>query len=567
MKRFSIHNVSMSKKLIAIYLLVVSIPVLIMGFYFPVQLNKEVEQNTVASYRYTAERISSEMLATLQEYLEIPLSLTYDKELTAFLNKTYQNDFEQYESISDVLLPVYEKIQSRNAALRMKIVHQNKSLDMSGLLTYDQSIEKPGGFSFTIEFIGRTGYLTANIPILDAGDTKVPAGIMKIYIPLYLLQNVMTSHGSVDHPVFLYDEGGRLIVGTHEEEIRGSSDYVEVEYNIRNSKLKIGDWKLVYLAPSNQLEEKLKKIVFQTIRLAGISVFAATVIILCFMRSFKKRINVLIECMKRLRMGDTRVQIPEVSRDEIGQLNEGFNVMVKKLDRLISDNYRSRIELQNAELEKQKLRNEQMRANFLALQRQINPHYLFNTLESIRMKILMNGDRETARIMEEFASGYREMMYTSTEMITIGEELNLVEHFFSVIRFRFGGHIRLNIFLEKEELKSCNIFKFTIQPLVENAIYHGVERLKEDGEINIRIGTLENNLLIEVEDNGVGMSREKINEILESIRHPKEEDNRNLALRNIYARLALIYKQDFRFEIDSEVGHNTKIRLVIPLYM
>lgn len=567
MKKLSLHNISMSKKLFFVFLIIVVIPVLIMGIYFPMQQNQEATQGMMSSYQYSAERLSSEVMETLRDYLEIPLSKSYDKALVAFVNARYHDDLNQYESIVDTVFPLYEQLQYKNVNLRMKIMHKNPTLNMSGMLEYDLEMPPISGLVFTSEMIGKTDYLTACIPIIDTKETKRTVGILKIYIPFWLIRDILDSYGAVEHPVFLYDEQGNLMTGTAEETIRENRDYREIIYQIDYPRLNIEGWNLVYMAPARQLKEKLREICLQALNLAIVCICVSMMVIAVFTNSFKRRINLLVEGMKRLRQGDTKVQIEEVSLDEIGQLCGDFNVMVNKLDQLIQDNYQSQIELQDVEIERQKLKNEQVQSAFLALQRQINPHYLFNTLESIRMKVLMNGDRETAAIIEEFSSGYREMMHTSYEMISIEEELKLVKNFFSVIRFRFGEHIQLHILLENEDIKNYKIFKFIIQPLVENAIYHGVERQDEDGIIHLSICTKAEYLLIKVTDNGIGMSHQKIEEIMESIRHPKEGDNKNLALRNIYSRLALVYKNNFNFEIESTEGQYTSVQLTIPASM
>lgn len=565
MKRIHLNDISLSKKLMAIYLLIVAIPVLIMGTFFPAQLKKEAVENITSSYQYTAERIGSQLLESLQDYLEIPLSLAYDRELILFLNTNYTNDMEQYNSIRETINPVYEKIQLKNPDIRMKIRHRNPSLNMSGLLSYTSHLEKISKVEYGYEKTPMDECLTAEIPVIDPDGAMEQVGIMKLYIPLWIIEDVMSSYGSVSHPVFLYDNQETLIAGTHDPNIIENNSYQQVEYQINAPNLQIKNWKLVYMIPSGLMKERMDEISTQTWRVALGAMCVAWFFIFLITKSFKQRLSLIVNGMKKLRKGDTKVQIEEHSKDEIGQLCEDFNVMVRRLDKLIQDNYQSQIDIQNAEIEKQKMKNEQVKTSLLALQRQINPHYLFNTLESIRMRVLMNGDRETAGIIEEFSSGYREIMYTSSEMITIREELNLIRNFFAVIRFRFGNHIQLNISLEDSRIEEYKIFKFSIQPLVENAVYHGVECMEGDGRIDLKIYTEDDVLVISVKDNGVGMPQEKMNEILESIRNPKEGDKDYLALRNICARLTLVYKERFHFTIESQEGSFTCVQMRIPL--
>lgn len=565
MKRIHLNDISLSKKLMAIYLLIVAIPVLIMGTFFPAQLKKEAVENITSSYQYTAERIGSELRVSLQDYLEIPLSLAYDKELILFLNTDYNSDIEQYNSIKETINPIYEKIQLKNPNLRLKILHSNPSLNMSGLLSYTPLMENISKIEYGYEKTQMDDCLTAAIPVIDTDNAAGPVGILKVYIPLWVFEDIMSSYDSVSHPVFLYDAQGTLVAGTHDSKTIENNSYQQIEYWIQAPNLQIKDWKLIYMMPSGLMKERMNEITTQTWSVAAGAMCVAGILIFLITKSLRRRLGLIVNGMKKLRHGDTKVQIEEHSKDEIGQLCEDFNVMVKRLDQLIRDNYQSQIDIQNSEIEKQKIKNEQVKTTLLALQRQINPHYLFNTLESIRMRTLMNGDRETAGIIEEFASGYREIMYTSSEMITIREELNLIQNFFTVIRFRFGNRIQLNISLENNRIQDYKIFKFSIQPLVENAVYHGVECMDGDGRIDLKIYTQDDSIVISVKDNGVGMSREKIDEILEGIRNPKEGDRDYLALRNIYARLTLVYKERFHFNIESQEGSYTCVQMRIPV--
>jgi len=216
-----------------------------------------------------------------------------------------------------------------------------------------------------------------------------------------------------------------------------------------------------------------------------------------------------------------------------------------------------------AKLKEEQLENARKKACIFALERQINPHYLFNTLESIRMSLVLKGDRETADLVQIFAKSYREMIDDSRQAITLRDELAFVHDYFTIQDFRHAGKIRLKTDVPEELLHYC-IPKFLLQPLIENAIVHGLELKESGGTINLTIRREDDFLTMRVSDDGIGMNEKELEALRVSL-YSKGSSRKNYALRNIAERLSLLYGTSALLTVESERNVGTEILVKLPI--
>jgi len=212
-------------------------------------------------------------------------------------------------------------------------------------------------------------------------------------------------------------------------------------------------------------------------------------------------------------------------------------------------------------------------AEFLALQNQINPHFLYNTLEAIRADALRAKIDTIAKTTEALADFFR---YTITEVdkvLSLEDELNNVENYFIIQHYRFGDKLKMRVFIRNDDLSVSKVKlpKLTLQPIVENAIYHGLEKRVEGGTITIKVEATASKLLINIVDDGVGIEPEKLNQLnerLSSIDMYLDEDDgqyRGIALRNVNSRIKLLFGADYGIHVFSTKGIGTDVRLTLPL--
>lgn len=210
------------------------------------------------------------------------------------------------------------------------------------------------------------------------------------------------------------------------------------------------------------------------------------------------------------------------------------------------------------------LKNEEMKFKLLA--NQINPHFLINTLETIRMKAFINGDKDLADIVKCLSRLMRYNLEIKTAEVDLNKEIENIENYFEIQKFRFGDRLKYSI--DKENMPpNYMILPMLIQPIVENAVIHGFEKTNKDMEIKVYFEKDEEYLKIIVYDNGYGISKERLEEIHEKLQTLDDISGSHIGLMNIHHRSRLFYGEMYGIEIDSEPDAYTKVILKLPLFM
>lgn len=268
----------------------------------------------------------------------------------------------------------------------------------------------------------------------------------------------------------------------------------------------------------------------------------------------------LLQPLKHLRnatnelaAGNYSIRIPVTSKDEIGDLCTRFNFMTEQTQNLMNRVYHYQLATKQAKLE--------------ALQNQINPHFLHNTLEIIRMKALINRDKEVAVMVQTLARLFRITLDLSSNIVHVKDELEHVETYLAIQNMRFDNRYRFTN-LVPEEFLDCSILKLTLQPLVENAIKHGFSRTFGDEEIQVRAQADKDDLVIQVADNGVGITPDNLERIHRKLEHADEAGRGNghnsIGIVNISDRIRLEYGDGYGLKIYLNQPRGTVVELRIP---
>lgn len=220
------------------------------------------------------------------------------------------------------------------------------------------------------------------------------------------------------------------------------------------------------------------------------------------------------------------------------------------------------------------MRFQQKQAEYLALQNQINPHFLYNTLEAIRADALIAGVDQIADTTEALATFFRYTITDVDRLVTLSDELENVEDYFTIQKFRFDDRMDLELELNDEELLSARMPRLVLQPLVENAVVHGLEEKTGEGIVKVVVESSRNVLYVYVKDDGVGMDTEqmeKLNEIFSAQNRTRKRfgDGKNrkggIALPNVNSRIKLLFGEDYGLHVFSSEGMGTEIRMILPL--
>jgi two-component system, sensor histidine kinase YesM len=213
-------------------------------------------------------------------------------------------------------------------------------------------------------------------------------------------------------------------------------------------------------------------------------------------------------------------------------------------------------------------------AEISKLQSQINPHFLYNTLESIRGEAIIQQNDEVAEMTEALANYFRYSISKKGDFVTLSDELKNVENYITIQKYRFDNRISFRIEYHSPEYSvlQCFMPKLTLQPIIENSIYHGLETKIGDGEVVIHITSTEKRLIIVVSDNGVGIDNETLDRINEHLNNEKiaildNEQNNHLgiAIANINQRLKLLWGNEYGITISSTLNMGTDVELTLPL--
>jgi len=221
------------------------------------------------------------------------------------------------------------------------------------------------------------------------------------------------------------------------------------------------------------------------------------------------------------------------------------------------------INLKNALLQSQKTE-----AQLIALWGQINPHYLYNTLETIRMNLVVKGDRLTANIISLFADSFRTCVEDTDENeYDLRFEIEFLKKYFAIQDYRMRGRVTMEIYIP-DYLYDCLIPKLILQPLLENAVYHGVEMKEGNGVIQISGWEQDGDLHITISDDGIGIEENTMNRIIQQLNSSEvftTSKNERLALKNVNSRLKLIYSDRYALQICSKPGEGTAVKISLPI--
>lgn len=327
------------------------------------------------------------------------------------------------------------------------------------------------------------------------------------------------------------------------KELRGSNEEVFINnkrYMVVYKKLKDFEWYITSITPHEFINSDIQSLKREMI----IVVSLVVVIVLIFSYFLYISINIplykLMNKVKRVSKGDLTVEECDEYNDEIGIISNNFDLMTLRIKKL---------------LDKTKLQEEEKRElEIRMLQAQINPHFLFNTLNSLKWTAIMNQDYTVSEGLSSLAELLRNTIIHKKELITIDEELENIKNYVVIQKIRYGNSFDL-IYEVEEDLKKNKVIKFMLQPIVENAIIHGIDENKENQKIIIRVQEKGEDVLIYVIDNGKGFNSE------EKVRENKLS---GVGWNNVDERIKLTFGNNYGATIKSEIGKGTTVKILIP---
>ena len=332
------------------------------------------------------------------------------------------------------------------------------------------------------------------------------------------------------------------------KDIKGKRSVFQGESMLFNSKsLGYSNWKIISVVPMNKITKNSIKIRNYSLLTLLALAFVAYGIAIYVSMHLTHRITELLKKMKKAQQGDLNQKVAIEGTDEIAEIQINFNRMLDSMKELMEERYRMGIEIKHAELR--------------ALQAQINPHFLYNTLELINWKASTYDVVEVDELIKLLAKFYKLSLSQGRDVISISDEIEHVKTYLEIQNRRFMNGIKFTVEVEEEILK-YSIPKLILQPIIENALLHGIlEKPESCGEIILTGEIKKGNIHIFVKDDGIGISQEGIDRLMsKATKRPAS----GYGIRNVRDRIRLFYGEGYGVEYQSQIGIGTVVHITFP---
>lgn len=525
----------------------------------------QLEQNTLnlQNYLNQIERTPDSIVTdkNLQEYLSKPDENTM--EFTNTVDNVYQTMSNIFESKENLLyIYLYKAINDKKLYLGPTKAGSNADYsNVKKYLSSDKITGSPIKVSFRKDPVNNSRYTFAIYqPIFDKYRIKKPIGMLCLSVTEETLARFY-SHGNTNLPLetFIINSEGTIVSHTDKSKISTDSKLKRILKKQDGSmdidgKLVVykyfgdWDWYVIGTLPLDYLLRDNNVLLIIILIIVLITVIVAIFISFIFSKRLLRPFEELIYRMSMVSNGDltTRIELSPYGYD-FKQVSEGFNIMVEQINVLMERIYNEQRQLKEIE--------------FKALQAQINPHFLYNTLESIHWQALIGGNYDISTMVKALAGFYRISLSGGEDIIPLKSESEHVENYLTIQEIRYKDKMESYIDLP-EEFYNVKIPKMTLQPLVENSIYHGLKGKQVKGFIKITAVRDGDDLIVKTIDNGVGMSESQISNLNKTL-----EDNvsstRGYGVRNVHRRIKLFFGEPYGifYESNEYGGVTANVRL------
>lgn len=587
-------NLTLQKKLIFIYVVAFILPVIFITFYSITGMMRISNEKNFVQNQAQCNQIAANIEVKLSEFYKSVLSFSNSPVINSYFEYKYPDSSSFFSIYPKVNLHITSFLVSNPQVHNFVIYTDNPTFikNAYSIKTLTEEIdadyetlqklyENPPVIAISMS--GSQNNFELNF-FRKIAFTKAPKyhTLLSVSYPEEILYSFY-QHESDKLNLYLISPTGEII-SSNNRGLIGSSESSEKiieeieQYNLPESRLTEKDqnyyymksfsdssflrgWK-IYMQISNEpYMKEVGKLTAQALLLISLlSMLGLLLYVLCSV-SVTKRLNRLVNAMSGVRDDESLdVRLETDSKDEIGILSENFSQMLLRIKKLIFDVYSTDLQVKDLEI-----KNKQ--AELLALQSQIHPHFLFNTMQSLAISCYNNDDYETAAYINKFCAFLRDCLYWETKCVPLSEEIRVIENYLSLQKLRYTDTLDYQIQIP-EEFYELLIPKFTLQPIVENAIEHGLEGKNtqiQKGFISITAVRHENRISITIRDNGAGIPAaqlENINCLLKK-QSGTGDASSCIGIFNTNERLKLFYGPDFGIEIQSHEGEGTIVSITI----
>ncbi|QUL54175.1 histidine kinase [Paenibacillus tritici] len=583
-----INDIPLSYKFYLIYIVGVLLPIMVLNLVFLDRITDLIKSREQQNLEISMERARKDIHDFIEGGVSVGYTLAADKNLYEMLDRTYTDSIEFYSMFNEQLRDRMNSYMPVNNQLERISIYTNNQTVVSGgnyqVMNdkvwfsdwYRQAKKASTQVYVTAYRTTENKNLASSTPTLSVIETmdnyrslntyekvlRIDLDLNEIYdiivrerdyLSLYLINGedkiVMSADSGYQHitndPYPVFDQWG---------DSRDDSENVRVMAVGTANYLK--GWRIVGITQGERISQAILDIRLYAAGLATTLTLLTSGFIYMMLRSYNYRVKRLSRHMQKVTNEKFELIAIDEGRDEIGGLIRNFNRMTSRIHSLINDVYKLEIQSKNLEMER-------VRAELNFLQSQMNPHFLFNTLNAILVVCTKNKYNDVTDIVKSLSRLLRRLLSWKEDLVSVREEIAFIDMYLKIEKFRFRDKFDYTFEIDEQSL-NYKIPKLSMQPLVENSCKHGLQTIEGLGVIKVAAAVLDNRLQITVSDNGKGMEPEKLKELMFAVRK-EDYSGANIGIRNVYRRLELNYADQVRFEISSTPGQGTVVTFGIPL--
>lgn len=581
-----LNRISLSQKMILIFVGCVIIPFALQNYFFYVHTEKNIQEVMLLRLNTALNEKADKIKGNISGIVTLTNSFHNNEQMYWFLDKEYTNDINYLTTYQDELKKVITSDITYHLQVKKITLYTDNPTLFSGayvkkmvpleniefgekLLDYNEVIiGEPGHnvrFRIALEPIKLKTTEDRSVSIVRELDYYPQYSeykkIIRIDLNIVYLSSILSDNNLFDNMI-LVDSDNRIIMSTSTYSNEGAYEIFnpnKMKDGIVLLEKKIEGFPLTLygLYDSKIISSQFTKERLKTLAITFGGLCFASICILIIAGNITKRTRRVVNQSKEIAQGNfIQIANPVMGDDEICILEKSMNQMSEQLRELIEKEYSSK-------LIQARLERETAQAKLLALQSQVNPHFMFNALESIRLKALTKGEHETATMIKYMSRMFRHLINWEEDIICLKDDIKFLDEFLCIQKYRFEDEFSYYVSVE-EAAKTCLLPKLIIQPLVENACVHGVEAISNNREVSVSAKVEEQWLILIVKDNGGGMSKERL-KALQGMLQNKEILCNSVGIYNVYQRLLLYYGDQFRFDVESVQGEGTTCTIKIPV--
>ncbi|WP_121609508.1 sensor histidine kinase [Mesobacillus foraminis] len=578
------NDMQIRSKLVFAFIISCIIPVLIVGVILTHELRTTALNEAVEESAANVDRVKKRTAETLETAIYIANNLTLNQQLKTTVDNHYGSlsevvgayrEFDEFRYYLDA----YEEISN----IRLYVTNP-KMINNWEFIPATREIRNSFWYKSAEQANGLFGWYYMADETKD--NRKYLSLVRKIYKTDSILaininsDNLNTILAQEQSPIMIVDDNNFVVVsnrsgfigrkledivrtkeaGVHSKDTftgTVNGEKAEIIVDLLLPDMSQNQLKFVAVIPSSVVMKEANRFVLLGLAVVAASFVIAIILIFFFSQLVSRRIVRLSRQIDQVADGNLDANVTVEGADEIGLLSWQLDHMVKNIKDLIS-------EVEKMHREKNIMEKRQQEIKLKMMASQINPHFLFNALESIRMKAHLKGEKEISGAVKQLGKLMRKSIEVTGEMIPLRHELEMVRAYLEIQKFRYEDRLDYEV-ITGSNAENVLIHPLIIQPLVENAVIHGLEDKERGGRVAIEVKTSEDVLHVSVRDNGVGISREKLRSIQDALNDIQDNTANRIGLLNVHQRLILTFGADSGLVIESIQGKGTAISFTIPL--